>query len=183
MTEVAKARRKSTGSMSWLWMLVAILTVSGFMVWLGMSSEPAAVAVVDESLGSAAEELEIEAGQRIALDRAAAKPELYIGHEITLAEIPVSSRLGESAFWASASNGSPFLVKLSDELVADGKAVSEGQVVTVRGQVLAVDAEVLDSWASAGLLSSEGDRQVAEYATAYLEAAELETHRRSSGRK
>lgn len=179
MTERPMGRRKSSGSMGLLWMLLAFVTVGGFMVWLGMNSQPEAVPVVDEGLSAGSEEAEFVPGQRVALDDIAAKPESYLDRELTLADVPVSSRLGETAFWAVASNGTPFLVKLSDALVSGGISVSDGQVVTVVGQVRGMSAAVLDEWQRSGVLRTESDRMVAEFATAYLEATELAAGRRA----
>lgn len=172
MTERPIGRSKSAGGMQWLWMILAVVAMGGFMAWLGVNSQPQAGPVVDEGF-SAADTEEFVPGQRVAVDDIAGQPETYVDREITLADVAVSSRLGESAFWVVASNGTPFLVKLGEEVVASGGTVSDGQVVTVAGPVRAMSAATLDEWEQIGILRSESDRLVAEFATAYLEATEL----------
>ena len=46
MAENAKGRR--SGSLTWLWMILALVVVGGFLAWIGMASEPSSVAVVEE---------------------------------------------------------------------------------------------------------------------------------------
>jgi len=173
MTERPIGRNSSTGKLGLLWMVLAVVAMGGFMAWLAVNSpEPQAVAVVDEGM-KAAGSGEFTPGQQVALDDIAAGPEAFVGREITLADVSVSSLLGETAFWVVSSKNIPFLIKLGDTLVAEGIKVHDGQVVTVVGPVRAMSAAVLDEWQRTGVLRSESDRQVAEYATAYLEATEL----------
>lgn len=170
MTERPRERRSSAGRFAWLWMLLTVLTMGGFMAWLGVNAKPGTVAVVEEEEAEAP--VNFGAAELVALDDLAADASTYKGKAIRLNELPVTSRLGSQAFWAVASNGMPFLVKLGDALVAGGFVVQEGQTVTVVGQIREMSSAVLDSWEAAGVLTSSDDRAVAEFATEYLEVVQ-----------
>lgn len=172
MTEKPMGRRSSAGRFAWLWMVLTVLTMGGFMAWLGANAKPGTVAVVEEEVE---EPVDFGAAELVALDDLAAGAETYQGKAIRLEGLPVSSRLGGYAFWAVASNGVPFLVKLDKALVDGGFVVQEGQAVNVVGQVRAMSTEVLDGWEAAGELTSADDRMVAEFATEYLDVAQA-TH-------
>src|SRR5690606_34784071 len=103
-----------------------------------------------ESLGSGPGEY--VPGQPVAVDDIAGDPVEWVDREITLADVAVSSRLGDAAFWVVASNGTPFLVKLGEGVLAEGGSVHDGEEVTVVGLVRAMTPEILDEWERVGVL-------------------------------
>jgi hypothetical protein len=159
-------RRGSAGRFAWVWLVLAVLAIGGFLSWLGVNAQPGTVAVVEE-----AEETPVDFGaaEAVALDDLAANSTAYLGRAVRVDALPVSSRLGGYAFWAVATNGMPFLAKLEKGLVEGGLAVQDGQHLTVVGQVREMSAAVLDSWEQEGILSTADDRMVAEFAETYLE--------------
>lgn len=157
-------QKKPTSPLTLLLMLLAVLGVAGFMAWLSVNSGSEEVPVV-------------EAGEPIILDvplvDLALDSEKFVGLDVRLTNIEVSSLMGGGVFWTIAENGSPFLVKPSDDLVAAGIGAEKGEAVTVAGEVRAMSTEVLDAWERIGIIRSAAERSITEYATAYLEASEL----------
>ena len=96
----------------------------------------------------------------------------FEGQVITLRGLSVASNLGTQGFWLEMPNGNPFLVVLNADLMAQGAMATVGQQPTVSGTVLAVNDSVLDAWSMAGTIS-EGDRLAAEFATHYMDAAQV----------
>lgn len=168
MTERPMGRGSSAGRFGWLWMVVAVLSIGGLMAWLGANAQPGTVAVVEEE----AAPVDFGAAEVVLLDDLAADPSVFLSRAIRMNSFPVSSRLGNYAFWAVASNGMPFLAKLDKALVDGGLVVQDGQYLTVVGQVREVSPAVLDAWEAEGVLATADDRMVAEFATAYLDVVQ-----------
>jgi hypothetical protein len=95
------------------------------------------------------------------------------GSEIRVASFNVASTLGTQGFWLDIPNGNPFLVSMSAEVMASGIAVAAGASATVTGVVHAMSDSTLTAWATAGTIQ-DNDRIVAEFATHYLEATQVE---------
>jgi hypothetical protein len=149
-------------------MVLTVLTMGGFMAWLGTNAKPGTVAVVEDTEAP----VDFGAAEMVTLDELAANASGYVGRAIRLDRVPVSSRLGGYAFWAVTSNGMPFLVKLDQALVEGGFTVQDGQALNVVGQVREMSAAVLDGWEASGVLTSSDDRMVAEFATEYLDVVQ-----------
>jgi hypothetical protein len=169
MTERATKQSGSAGRFAWLWLIIAVLTIGGFLAWLGMNAQPGQVAVVEE-----VEEPAIDFGAAETVDLAdlVVSAEEFVGRAIRLNDLPVSSLLGTEAFWAIAPNGLPFLVKLGDDLLERGFTVQDGEALTAIGQIHLMSEAVLDAWEEQGVLRSSDDRMMAEFATAYLEVVQ-----------
>ena len=97
----------------------------------------------------------------------------FEGQEIRLEGLNVASLLGTQGFWVEMPNGNPFLVAMSAEVMASGVAVAQGDAATVAGTIKAMDEVTLVTWSSAGTIS-DNDRIVAEFATHFLDATEVE---------
>jgi hypothetical protein len=166
MTERATKHSSSAGRFAWLWLIIAVLTIGGFLAWLGMNAQPGQVAVVEEVEEPA---IDFGAAETVELADLVVSAEEYVGRAIRLNGLPVSSLLGTEAFWAIAPNGMPFLVKLGDELLERGFAVQDGQALTVIGQIHSMTEAVLDAWEEEGVLRNSDDRMMAEFAISYLE--------------
>lgn len=175
MTERAMGQRSAAGR--FVWLAVAVLAIGGFMAWLGMSTRPGTVAVVEEQAEAA---VDFSAAEAVTLESLAAAPTSYLDRAIRLDGLPVSSLLGSEAFWAVAPNGMPFLIKLGESLLESGFAVRDGETLTAVGQVREMSEAVLDAWEQGGVLRSSDDRLMAEFATAYLEIVQAE-HRVAEG--
>lgn len=146
-------------------MLLSFLAIAGFLYWLSVSAVPTEVAVVEP---------EEPIGNEVAMTTFSAGTASYIGREVTLRGIPVVTLLGAHAFWTQLSDAqnTPYLVHLSDALVADSVAAAAGDAVDVTGTVLAMSDSVLDAWETAGAFTNgETDRFQAEFAENFLEAS------------
>jgi len=162
--------RSGAVDMGMLLMIVAFVVIGGFMYWLnGQAAAERALRVVEEvveepvgpdSRTIAAEEIQMDATP-------------FEGQEIRLEGINVASLLGTQGFWLEMPNGNPFLVSMSAEVMASGVAVSQGSAATVAGTIKAMDEVTLVAWSSAGTIS-DNDRIVAEFATHFLDATEVE---------
>jgi len=152
-------------------MVAAFAVIGGFLFWLNAqaAAERAAQEIVEETPEETVDTgIPTVAGADIQSD---ATP--YEGQEIRLANFEVQSTLGTQGFWLGMPNGNPFLVSMSAEVMAEGIAVAQGNVATVVGVVHAMDAATLDAWTGAGTIT-DNDRIVAEFATHYLEATQVQ---------
>jgi len=166
MTEKPKGQRKPAGQFAWLWMIVSLISVGGFLAWLGVKSEASTVAVVEETEDEAGDASTAEV---VTLEQLQAGSEPYVGRMIRVEHVSVASRLGERAFWTMLPNGTPYLVKL-----AAGAGVEQGEVVTVVGRVAAMSDSVLAAWQQEGVLTDDGQRAEAEFATNFVDAVSIE---------
>jgi hypothetical protein len=107
-------------------------------------------------------------------------PSPFEGQEIRLAGLEVQSLLGTQGFWLGLPNGNPFLVSMSPEVMAEGVAVAQGNRATVTGTVYAMNDSTLNAWTEATTIQ-DNDRIVAEFATHYLEAVQVEVSGDSQG--
>jgi|GEM_PF-3165148 len=172
MTERPIEQKGSGANFAWVWMLLAVLAVGGFLGWLAVNSQAISVAVVEEAEEEPqADFSDVEA---VELDDLMDDPASYFDQALKLENLEVTSSLGEYAFWALNSQGIPFLVKFSKELVEEGLAVEDGDKITVIGQLQELNDFVLDGWEIDGVLQTEEDRMLAEFATEYFDVVEVE---------
>lgn len=151
-----------------LLMLVSFLAVGGFLYWLSVTAVPTEVAVVEPE--------EEPMTNEVAMTEFSVAPASYVGQEIALREIPVTTLLGAHAFWTNLDDAqkTPYLVHLSDALLADSVTVVAGATVDVMGTVAAMSDSVLDAWEAAGAFTNgETDRFQAEFAETFLEISSV----------
>jgi hypothetical protein len=96
----------------------------------------------------------------------------FEGQLIRVAGLTVSSMLGTQGFWLGLPNGNPFLVSLSEEAMAEGVQVVQGEIASVTGTLVVRTDSALDVWVAAGTIG-DGDRLVAEFALHYLDVTEV----------
>jgi hypothetical protein len=177
-----KAPRRGAANLGMPLMIVAFLTMIGFLYWLNLQArkqdaeEQAALAEQ-----AAADSAEADLGA-ITIDPSALQMDAspYEGQVVKMEGLPVASGLGQQGFWLEMPNKNPFLVSMTDAVRAEGVTVSQGQRATVVGTIRAMSDSVLDAWSTAGTIS-EGDRLAAEFATYYLDAARVNTDAATSG--
>jgi hypothetical protein len=152
--------------MTAVWGVIAVVVVAAFLVWISMASSPSVVATPDE--GPARE------GPETALLVTAMEfePNMagYRGQDIELVDVPIAQLLGRRLLMVELPSGSPFLVMLTDAVVADGPAPEPPARVSITGRVLEKTDAVLDQWQQNGVIESQGHRAMAEYGTEYMEA-------------
>lgn len=166
MTEKPNARRTPAGQFNWLWMIISVLAVGGFMAWLAANSEPGSAMQVVED-----EDQLAEGGMAVTLADLAVGTDALMGQLIRIEDVRVASRLGGQAFWTTLPNNTPFLIRLNADVVGGGFAVQSGDVVTVTGRLNAMSDSVLAEWQQAGVLTDEGQRMEAEFAILFVEAS------------
>jgi hypothetical protein len=169
MANTAAGRRGSGGQLTIVWMALAIVLVAGFLFWLAAASEPSNMVAIQEGRDDAAPTM-TDAPTRVAIDEFAAAPADYQNRNIELQNVTVASPIGQHAFWIDVGRGQPFLVRMTPEVVAEGRALRGGEVVTISGPVLARTDSVIAAWEQQGVITSEGQRMEVEFATTFLEA-------------
>lgn len=154
------SRRGSAENFTLPLMILAFLTVGGFLYWLNITAEPTQV-VIEEG-----PEVR-ESGASAILDAQdfLVAPAEYEGQVVEVTGARISSRLGTQAFWIGPDDR-PFLVKMGAGLVADSTRapVLVEQMVTIVGTVYTMTDSALAAWDSAGAFANEGDKIVAEFA-------------------
>lgn len=164
------ASRRGAVDMGMVLMIAAFAIIGGFMYWLSaQASAERELAIVEDTVPEdTGAGVQVVTGEEIQMD---ATP--FEGQEIRLANFEVQSGLGSQGFWLGMPNGNPFLVSMSAEVMADGTTAGPGDVATVTGVVYAMSDSTLTAWTDAGTIG-DGDRIVAEFATHYLEAAQVQ---------
>jgi hypothetical protein len=171
--------RRGAVDMGMLLMIAAFAIMGGFMFWIkGEAADERASRVVVE-----VPEEQTDSGipdVRLGDIQAGADPEAFVGQVIRGVGYEVASMLGTQGFWVGTPSGNPFLVTWSDELMAEGASVAQGDVVTVEGEIKRMEMTAIDTWAAGGTIT-ENDRIVAEFATHYLEAQRVDVTRPAGG--
>lgn len=170
MTEKQIQQRSPVGRFNGLLMLLAILTIGGFLVWVTINSETSQVEVVE---GADADESELgEALEVVAAETFAAGPDTYVDREIRVNDLEVAAAMGARAYWAELPpDGALYLIKL-DPPASEVVTATNGDRLSVTGRVLAMGDSVLDAWTEQGVIETEGQRQQAEFAITFIEASE-----------
>lgn len=163
------ASRRGAADLGIPLMVLAFIVIGLFMYYLNVrAAEERALDIVEET--NTADEMEVAttiAATDLEVDAAPLE-----GRLIRVSGLNVASMLGTQGFWLELPNGQPFLVSMSEEVMAEGVAVTMGERATVTGIVHAVNDSALSAWEIAGTIG-EGDRLAAEFATHYLELTEV----------
>lgn len=160
---------KSIAQQTWVWALVAVLSVVGLMWWLASASESVReTAVVQETPGRTDDPAAggAPAAEAAELGGIAAAPEGFVGRRIEVDGVQVAATLGPRAFWADVPGANPFLVLFTPDMTQQVQLAS-GQRLNVQGSVAAVTDSLLDVWVQSGAIRSQA-RDEAAFATHYL---------------
>ena len=84
----------------------------------------------------------------------------------------VKSLLGSQGFWLGLPNQNPFLVSMSEQVMAEGITLTLEQPASVIGVLHAMSDSARAAWTAAGTIG-EGDALVAEFALHYLEVDQI----------
>lgn len=169
------SRRGFADKLSLPLMLLAFVLVGGFLYWLNLTAEPTSVEIVEEATDERP-----SASAILDVDDFLANPEGQIDAVVEVTNARVASRLGAQAFWIGPDDA-PYLVKMSPELFEQGMNISVESTVNLIGTVYMMSDSVLNSWDSLGVFGNPGDRIVAEFATSFLEAMDIEGEGSGSG--
>lgn len=163
------ANRRGAVDLAMPLMVLAFMVIGGFLYWLnGEAAEQNALSIVEE----AAPEEVVGIATTVAPADLQVDATLFEGQLIRVAGLTVSSILGTQGFWLGLPNGNPFLVSLSEEAMAEGVQVVQGEIASVTGTLLVRTDSALDVWVAAGTIG-DGDRLVAEFALHYLDVTEV----------
>lgn len=165
-------RRRRAGQATWLWMIIALAFVAGFLIWLAMTSQPTQVPVAALPTDSMAPPTGGVA-QVISPTAFQTQMKQLWGQDVELQDAEVSSALGTQMFWLQLPSGEPFLVKLDSALVAAGQTVPSTGHITVVGRVLQKTDSTLAAWQQSGALQTKGQQAQAEFGTTFIEARAL----------
>ncbi len=168
---------KAPGSRTWLWMILSLVVVGGFLVWLGMASEPTAVPVFEDDEET---EYELAAGVvAVQKDSLAGNKAAYQGQQIRVSDVEATASLGPAIFWAELgdrANQVPMLVRL-DSAAAEGWQIREGGMYTITGGVDRMTDSVAADWDTKGEFTGEGEAMQATFTDYFIQASEIRPSR------
>jgi len=144
-------------------MILAALSIAGFVWWLSVYTQPTNFATASENAGSAS-----DAAQVVTLDAFAEGFAGLQGIEVRVDGIEIATLLGPQIFLTALPNGTPFVVRFP---VGAGSAPwAAGDVVTVQGKVDAMSEAVLDAWQAEGVFTDPTARDIAGFGTHFFHA-------------
>ncbi len=146
-------------------MIGAFVSFGGFMYWLKVNTSPTELQVSEDISATAG-----ISSVLVGADNFAENPSAYLGQTVEVGNLPVSDVLGNYLFFVNLPGDVPFLVKTNARQVdEEGFSTTTGSVVTIVGEVRAMDEAILDGWVAQGWLA-EADRVFAEFAVTFLDA-------------
>jgi hypothetical protein len=159
--------------MTWVWMVLALVVVGGFLTWLGMASEPSTVAVIDEN-GDARNGGPDDTGLvTVERDTLAANVGRFLDQRVRVLGVEATGRLGPGIFWGELGDPGrqvPILVRM-DEAVAGVVEIQQGVEYTITGQVHQVTDDLVERWAGQDEFTGEGEQLQATFADYYIQAS------------
>lgn len=162
--------RRGAVELGTILMVVAFAVIGGFMYWLNGE------AAIEKALKLVEEVEVVEEENTTATDVVSDALRLggaeFEGQEIRLSSFIVASVLGSQGFWLDVPGGSPFLVSMSADVLAEGLSISGGIMATVIGTVNPMNDSTLSAWEATGTIG-DNDRLVAEFATHFIEATDI----------
>lgn len=171
-------KRREPGSLTWLWMVLALATMAGFLTWLGITSEPTSVAIVetdDDDDGLIAEE--------VSKDSLGDHKAAFAGIRVRVADVGATGNLGPRIFWGelgTRTNQVPILVRM-DSAAAAGFTVEMDVGYTITGIVHPMTDSIAGEWDEAGEFTGEGERMQAGFADYYIQAERIRRTPASAG--
>jgi hypothetical protein len=144
-------------------MILAALSIAGFVWWLSVFTEPTQFAVAQEEAvedAGAAPTLELSTFEQRADDMA--------GSRLRLQGVEVATSIGPRAFLTSLPEGKPYVIRLMP--AAGDLNLMGGEIVDVTGTVRAMSNEVLDAWEAEGVITDPTAREIASFGITFIEA-------------
>jgi hypothetical protein len=143
-------------------MILAALSIAGFVWWLAVYTEPTQFATAAED--SSAE----GAARSLTLQEFSAAYASFQGVQVSVDGIEIATLLGPQIFLTALPDGTPFVVRFP---VGAGAAPwAGGDVVSLRGQVEAMSESVLDQWQDTGVFTDPTARDIAGFGSHYFNA-------------
>ena len=149
-------------------MLLSFALMGGLLYWLAITAEPTEVVIVEEEpedvfLGTVLDAAVLETPAITG----------YEGLEVRVADVPYAQAVGSAQFFVSLPQGSPFLVRMSDQMIADSVAQPSG-IVTITGMLYPMSDSVKAVWSESGSVTA-ADQPLVDFAAHYIEATEITT--------
>lgn len=183
MADEAKSGPTSGGSKTWLWMILSLVVVGGFLVWLGMASEPTAVPVVAEDDETTEDVVDGDV-PLVEKDSLADNKAAYEGRIVRVEDIEATTELGPAIFWGELgdqANQVPILVRL-DSAAAEGWQLRTGTSYNVTGQVSRMSDSAAAAWGEQGEFRGEGEEMQATFTDYFIQASRIRPARGESSR-
>ncbi len=171
-------------SRTWLWMILALVVVGGFLAWLGMASEPTAVPVAEDDEEQVDEadtedaDVQLVDRETLADDKAA-----YEGQRIRVRGVEASASLGPRIFWGELgdqANQVPILVRL-DSAAAQGWQLEQGAAYNLTGTMQRMTDSVAAEWGEQGEFSGEGEEMQATFTDYFIQTSRIRPGQRERG--
>ncbi|TVP44288.1 MAG: hypothetical protein EA350_11960 [Gemmatimonadales bacterium] len=144
-------------------MILAALSIAGFVWWLSVFTEPTQFAVAQEENAE-----EANAAPSLALGTFEQRAGEMVGSRVRLEGMEVATSIGPRAFLTSLPEGTPYVVRLMP--AAGDLLVTGGEVMDLVGTVRAMSDDVLDAWEAEGVITDPTARDIAGFGATFLEA-------------
>ena len=168
---VDNASRRGAADLSILLMFMAFASIGGFLFWLmGAADAQRESRLVADTTEVASDDFSMATTVAAVDIQTDATP--FEGQLIRIAGLTVASTFGTQGFWLQLPNRNPFLISMSEQVMAEGLILAAGQPATAIGTLYAMSDSVVTAWVAAGTIS-EGDQLAAEFAGHYLEANQV----------
>ena len=168
-------------SLTWLWMILSLVVVGGFLVWLGAASEPTDVTVAEVDEGEDAGPVDLDV-PLVSKDSLAASKATYEGERIRIEAVEATGQLGPAIFWGELgdrTNQIPILVRL-DSAVAEGWQMQQGTRYDLTGWVQPMTDSVAAVWGEQGEFTGEGEQTQATFTDYFIQASRIRPSRGSA---
>lgn len=162
-----------SGSYTWLWMILALVAVGGFLTWLGMEAEPTAVTVVEEEEDPAI--MDPPSIPVVPKDTLAADKQRFVAQDIRVHNVGAGGTLGDQIFWGELGDPTtqmPILIRL-DSASAAGFDPQIGAFYSVRGRVFPMSDSLAMAWGEQGQFYGEGEQTQAAFTDYYIQASDI----------
>ncbi len=150
-------------------MILAALSIAGFVWWLSVYTEPTQFAVAQEERADNAAREAVGTMSLEAFEERYA--ELESGTRLRLRGVEVATSIGPMAFLTALPGGTPYVVRIMPT-VEDPFFVA-GDVLDITGTVRTMSPEVLDGWEAEGVITDPAAREIAGFGVNFLEAEVL----------
>ena len=148
-------------------MIVSFVLMGGLMYWLSITAEPTEIVVVEEEpvevfLGSLIDGTILEAPDIVG----------YEGLEVRVIDLPFAQEVGTAQFFVSLPKGSPFLIRMGDELRADSMMTMPSGVLTITGMLYPLTDSIRDVWEAEGTVDG-ASRPLVDFAAHFIDATDI----------
>lgn len=160
------------GAYTWLWMILALVTVAGFLTWLGMTAEPTSVTVVEEEDETAMDPPSVPVVHKDTLGENEGR---FVARDIRVHNVTTTGTLGDVIHWGELGTRTtqvPILLRL-DSAAAAGFEPESGTAYSVRGRVFPMTDSLANRWGEQGDFFGEGEQTQAAFTDFYMQVSDI----------